>query len=53
MPTPVTDGKYFYILGDQGVMSCLDAQTGEEIWGKQRVRPGIYSASPVLCRLPW
>ena len=23
-------------------------QTGREIWGGQRLRPGIYSASPVL-----
>ncbi|MFQ5928134.1 MAG: PQQ-binding-like beta-propeller repeat protein [Acidobacteriota bacterium] len=48
VPTPVTDGKYFYIVRDKGIMWCLDAKTGEEVWGPQRVRPGTYSASPVL-----
>ena len=48
VPTPVTDGKYLYIVNDKGVMWCLDAQTGEEIWGQQRVAPGTYSSSAVL-----
>jgi outer membrane protein assembly factor BamB len=48
VPTPVTDGKYFYVLDDRGVMWCLDAKTGEAIWGPQRVKPGTYSSSPVL-----
>ena len=48
VPTPVSDGKYLYVLGDRGVMSCLDALTGAEIWAEKRVKPGIYSASPVL-----
>ena len=48
VPTPVTDGKHFYILNDKGIMSCLDAKTGQEIWVRQRVEPGTYSASPVL-----
>jgi outer membrane protein assembly factor BamB len=48
VPTPVTDGKYFYIVNDLGVMWCLDARTGAEIYGRQRVRPGTYSSSPVL-----
>ena len=48
VPTPVTDGRYFYIVNDQGIVWVLDAQTGEEIYGRQRLRPGTYSASPVL-----
>lgn len=48
VPTPVTDGKFFYIVNDKGIMWCLDAKTGEEIWGGQRLRPGTYSSSPVL-----
>jgi outer membrane protein assembly factor BamB len=48
VPTPVTDGKYFYVLDDRGVMWCLDAKTGQAIWGPQRVKPGTYSSSPVL-----
>lgn len=48
VPTPVTDGKYLYIVRDNGVMFCYDAHTGAEIYGRHRVRPGTYSASPVL-----
>jgi outer membrane protein assembly factor BamB len=48
VPTPVTDGKYFYIVGDKGVMFCLDAKTGNTIYGPERLPPGTYSSSPVL-----
>ncbi|HZI87298.1 MAG TPA: PQQ-binding-like beta-propeller repeat protein, partial [Pyrinomonadaceae bacterium] len=48
VPTPVTDGKYFYIINDKGIVWCLDAKTGAEIYGQQRLKPGTYSASPVL-----
>ncbi len=48
VPSPVTDGKYFYIINDKGIARCLDAKTGKEIWGPQRLKPGDYSASPVL-----
>jgi outer membrane protein assembly factor BamB len=48
VPTPVSDGEYFYVVNDRGIMWALDAETGEEIWGQQRVTPGTYSSSPVL-----
>ncbi len=48
VPTPVTDGKYFYIVKDNGVMYCLDAKTGAEVYASQRIKTGTYSASPVL-----
>ncbi len=48
VPTPVTDGTYVYSVNDRGIMFCLDARTGREIYGRQRLRPGTYSGSPVL-----
>ncbi|PYS69645.1 MAG: hypothetical protein DMF69_16300 [Acidobacteria bacterium] len=48
VPTPVTDGKYFYVVNDSGIMWCFDAKTGQEIYGKQRIKSGACSASPVL-----
>ena len=48
VPTPVTDGKHFYIVNDKGIVWCLDARTGAEIYGQQRLKPGTYSSSPVL-----
>jgi outer membrane protein assembly factor BamB len=48
VPTPVSDGKYFFSVNDRGIAWCLDAKTGEQIWGGQRIKSGTYSASPVL-----
>ncbi len=48
VPTPTTDGKYFYVVNDRGVVYCFDAKTGAPVYGQQRLRPGTYSASPVI-----
>ena len=48
VPTPVTDGKYVYVVNDRGIMWCLDAQTGAEVYGKMRLPPSTYSGSFVM-----
>jgi outer membrane protein assembly factor BamB len=48
VPTPVTDGTYVYIVNDRGIMWCLEAKTGKEVYGRQRIKSGTYSGSPVL-----
>jgi len=48
VPTPTTDGKYLYILNDRGILWCLELATGKAIWGPERIKPGSYSASPLL-----
>lgn len=48
VPTPVTDGTYFYSVNDRGIVFCLDAKTGKPVYGPQRLPPGTYSASPIL-----
>ena len=48
VPTPVSDGTYIYVVNDRGIMFCLDAKTGKEHYGRQRLKPGTYSGSPVL-----
>ena len=48
VPTPVTDGQYFYVVNDRGIMWCLDAKTGAEVYAQERLKPGTYSGSPVL-----
>jgi outer membrane protein assembly factor BamB len=45
VPTPVIYGEHLYLWGDKGVVSCLDAKTGKELW-TNRV-PGEYSGSPI------
>jgi len=48
VPTPVSDGKYLYVLGDGGFMTCFDPKTGKAFYQKQRLPRGTYSASPLL-----
>jgi outer membrane protein assembly factor BamB len=48
VPTPVTDGKYFYMVDDSGYATCLDAKTGKLIWGPERTAPGTVDSSPLL-----
>ncbi len=48
VPTPVTDGRYLYIVNDRGIMWCLDAKTGQQLYGRQRIRSATFSGSPVV-----
>jgi outer membrane protein assembly factor BamB len=48
VPTPVSDGRYFYMVNDKGLATCLDAATGAVVWGPERTAQGVVSASPVL-----
>ena len=48
VPTPVTDGTYFYSINDRGIAWCLEAKTGKEIYGGQRIKTATYSSSPTL-----
>ncbi len=48
VPTPVCDGTYFYMVDDRGLATCLDAKTGEVVWGPERTAQGTVSSSPIL-----
>lgn len=48
VPTPICDGTYFYMVEDFGQITCLDAKTGEVIWGPETTGLGRVSSSPVL-----
>ncbi len=48
VPTPVSDGKLLYTVTDRGVAYALDLQSGQTVYGPQRLKPDSYSASPVL-----
>ncbi|MEM9659098.1 MAG: PQQ-binding-like beta-propeller repeat protein, partial [Planctomycetota bacterium] len=45
--TQIVYGDYLYTLYDQGFLTCHDAKTGEQVYGKQRFSPrGSFTASP-------
>ncbi len=48
VPTPTTDGKYIYVLGDIGIMHCIEADSGRVAYQGKRIENGTYSASPLL-----
>lgn len=48
VPTPLVYGEYLYVCTDKGVLSCLNAQTGAQLY-QRRIddAAGGFSASPV------
>ncbi len=53
VPSVVSDGKYMYMADDRGFASCLDAKTGEVVWGPERTTQGTYSSSLILGDGKW
>lgn len=48
VPSSVSDGKYYYMVDDRGLVSCLDAKKGTTVWGPERTAQGTVSSSLVL-----
>jgi len=48
VPSPIAYGDYLYLLTDRGIVTCLDAKTGEVVYEGGRVPvPATFTASPV------
>ncbi|MEZ5352168.1 MAG: PQQ-binding-like beta-propeller repeat protein [Bryobacteraceae bacterium] len=47
-PSPLVHGDYYYTLYDRGFLTCHDAKTGKEVYGKVRLDPdsAAFTASP-------
>ena len=48
VPSPVAAGKYFYLVSDNGIGSCYDAETGKVMWQERMGRH--YSGSLVATK---
>ena len=46
VPTPVSDGKMLYAVSDGGVLSALDAKSGQKKWEQKLM--GNFYASPLI-----
>jgi outer membrane protein assembly factor BamB len=46
VPSPIAQGKYLFLVSDQGSASCFEAKTGKRLWMQRLGRR--HSASPVL-----
>jgi outer membrane protein assembly factor BamB len=47
VPSPLVDEECVYLVRDNGLLQCLDARTGAELY-LHRLHAGRYCASPVL-----
>jgi outer membrane protein assembly factor BamB len=48
VPSPILYGDYLYLMSDRGVLTCIDAKTGEvEYEGGRIPIPATFTASPV------
>jgi len=48
VPSPILYGDYLYLTSDRGVLTCIDARTGEVKYEGGRVPvPATFTASPV------
>ncbi|QEG00013.1 Serine/threonine-protein kinase AfsK [Stieleria maiorica] len=45
-PSPILHNGLIYVMEDNGIASCFEAESGDEVW-KKRIG-GKYSASPLL-----
>jgi outer membrane protein assembly factor BamB len=45
VPSPIAHDKYFFVVSDEGIASCLEAQTGKRLWSQRLGKH--HSASPV------
>jgi len=47
-PSPIVYGDYYYTLYDRGFLTCHEAKTGREVYGKQRIEldANAFTASP-------
>jgi outer membrane protein assembly factor BamB len=44
----VSDGERLYLADDQGAITCVNAKTGEKIYGPEQTGIGRTSSSPIL-----
>ncbi len=48
VPSPILYGDYLYLTTDRGILTCLNAKTGESVYEGGRVPiPATFTASPV------
>ena len=46
-PSPIIYGDYYYTLHDRGYLTCHNARTGQEVYGRSRFTPrASFTASP-------
>ena len=48
VPSPVSDGRYVYLVKNGGLLSCVDVLSGELVYRKRTRGTGTHYASPLI-----
>ena len=48
VPSPLCDGTYVYLIKNGGVLTCLNARTGERVYRMRTPGRGTHYASPLI-----
>lgn len=48
VPSPVFDGQYIYLVKNGGLLTCIDAKTGETAYRMRTKGTGTHYASPLI-----
>lgn len=48
VPTPTSDGTYFYMVADNGLLTCIEVATGKKVYQKRLSVGATIDASPLL-----
>ena len=48
VPSPITDGRFVYLVKNGGQMTCIDLESGERVYRKRTGGKGTHYASPII-----
>ncbi|MDG2224274.1 MAG: PQQ-binding-like beta-propeller repeat protein [Rubripirellula sp.] len=48
VPSPISDGRFVYLVKNGGQVTCIDLQTGQRIYRKRTGGRGTHYASPII-----
>ncbi len=48
VPSPISDGRYVYLVKNGGQLTCIDLESGERVYRKRTGGNGTHYASPII-----
>ena len=48
VPSPISDGRYVYLVKNGGQLTCIDLESGERVYRKRTGGSGTHYASPII-----
>jgi outer membrane protein assembly factor BamB len=48
VPSPISDGRYVYLVKNGGQLTCIDLESGERVYRTRTGGNGTHYASPII-----